>query len=36
MGRSLEFDFKNSRKERIGVLRSYVRERGKIKSVNNK
>ena len=35
LGKSLEFNFKTSRKERMGVLRSYVRERSKIKNTNN-
>ena len=28
-GKTFEFDFKKERKERIGVLRCFVRERGK-------
>jgi hypothetical protein len=28
-GKSLEFDFKKERKEKIGLLRSYIKERGK-------
>jgi hypothetical protein len=29
MGRTLEFDFKTTRRDGIGTLRSYVREQGK-------
>ena len=28
-GKQLQFDFKAQRKERIGVLRCFIRERGK-------
>lgn len=30
------FDFPNSRREKIGILRSYLREKGKSKTMNQK
>lgn len=35
-GKSLGFDFRNSRREKIGILRSYLREKGKSKAMNQK
>jgi hypothetical protein len=36
LGKGLEFDFRKNCKERIGVLRLYVRERANLKATNNK
>lgn len=35
-GKSLEFDFKGMRLEKIGTLRAFVRSKGKIKAINAK
>jgi hypothetical protein len=35
-GKNLEFDFRKNRREKIGILRAFLREKGKWKMINQK